>query len=85
MGDGTSLRVTWTVPVAVSGASLLDFVVVRWRRKAGGHPIDMDDAQDGCVSLFLSLSLHPCINVLFAGPRPLPAVPRTSRSRHSML
>ena len=46
-GGGTSVRVTWTLPIAVSGASILDFVVIRWRRRAGGHPIDVDDAQDG--------------------------------------
>lgn len=49
MGSGTSLRVTWTLPVVVSGAALLDFVIIRWRRKAGGYPIDMDDAQDGNI------------------------------------
>ena len=35
--DGTAVRVTWSVPVGVGGAEVLEFVRVRWRRVAGGR------------------------------------------------
>jgi hypothetical protein len=45
--DGRCLRVTWTAPCAVGGASVLDHVIVRWRRTEGARPIDLDSPQDG--------------------------------------
>jgi len=59
VGDGKQVRVTWSLPVAVGGATVLDFVRVRWRRVAGGRPVDLDSPQDGMPSHFIQGTFDP--------------------------
>ena len=59
VGDGKQVRITWTLPAAVGGAKVLDFVRLRWRRIAGGRPADLDTPQDGMPSHFIQGTFDP--------------------------
>jgi hypothetical protein len=59
VGDGKQVRITWTLPAAVGGAKVLDFVRLRWRRIAGGRPVDLDTPQDGMPSHFIQGTFDP--------------------------